>query len=139
VADYRRVPSGIRRRLASYSALSRPCGTEYGASAIHHGCYTRNGLIQGVCIAWNSKLKRVSLKEIWGDKARNFTPRLATDEALGLLSEVFGRGLEPIGTEVAVGPYSADILEIISQPKRGTTIHARVPLNSGGNSMCATG
>jgi hypothetical protein len=43
-----------------------------------------------------------------------------------LLSEVIGR-------------YSADILAIISQPKRGTTIHARVPLNSGGNSMCATG
>ena len=73
-----------------------------------------------------------------GIKARNFTPWLATDAALGLLSEVIGRGLEPIGTGVAVGPYSADILAIISQPKRGTTIHARVPLNSGGNSMCAT-
>jgi hypothetical protein len=58
---------------------------------------------------------------------------------LGLLSEIIGRELELIGTEVAVGPYSADILAIISQPKRGTTIHARVPLNSGCNSMCATG
>ena len=86
-----------------------------------------------------AKLKRVSLREIWGDEARNFTPWLATDEALGMLSEVIGRGLELIGTEVAVGPYSADILAIISQPKRGTTIHAPVPLNSGGNSMCATG
>jgi hypothetical protein len=86
-----------------------------------------------------AKLKRVSLKEIWGDKAWNFALWLATDEALGLLSEVIGRGLESIGTEVAVGPYSADTLAIISQPKRGTTIHPYVPVNSGGNSMCATG
>jgi hypothetical protein len=131
------------RRLASYPALSRPRGTtEYGASAIHHGCYTRNGLIQGVCIgwsAWNSEAKTSFTEGDLGDEARNCTPWLATDEALGMLSEVIGRGLELIGTEVAVGPYRADILAIISQPKRGTTIHARVPLNSGGNSMCATG
>jgi hypothetical protein len=58
---------------------------------------------------------------------------------LGLLSEVFGRVLEPIGIEAAIGPYNADILAIIWQPKRGTTIHARAPLNLGGNSMFATG
>ena len=86
-----------------------------------------------------AKLKRVSLREIWGDVARNVTAWLATDEALELLSEVIGRGLELIGTEAAVGPYRANILTVISQPKRGTTIHARVSLNSGGNSMCTTG
>ena len=99
-------------------------------------------LIQGVCIgwsAWNSESKTSFTEGDLGDEARNFTPWLATDEALGMLSEVIGRGLELIGTEVAVGPYSADILASISQPKRGTTVHARVPLNSGGNSMCATG
>jgi hypothetical protein len=53
--------------------------------------------------------------------------------------QVFGRGLEPISTEVAVGPYNAGILAIISQPKRGTNIHARAPLNLGGNSMFVTG
>lgn len=57
-----------------------------------------------------AKLKQVPLREIWGDEARNFTPWLATDEALKLLSDVIGRGLELVGTEVAVGPYSADIL-----------------------------
>jgi hypothetical protein len=57
------------------------------------------------------KLERVDLRNIWGDEARNFTPWLATDEAIGLLSEVIGqRGLVVIGREVAVGPYSADIL-----------------------------
>lgn len=61
-----------------------------------------------------AKLKRVSLRDIWGDEARNFTPWLATDEALALLGEVIGRGLELIGTEVAVGPYSADILARIA-------------------------
>lgn len=57
-----------------------------------------------------AKLKRVPLRDIWGDEARNFTPWLATDEALSLLGEVIGRSLELIGTEVAVGPYSADVL-----------------------------
>jgi hypothetical protein len=57
-----------------------------------------------------AKLERVLLREIWGDEARNFTPWLASEEALGLLSEVIGYNLELIGTEVAVGPYSADIL-----------------------------
>jgi hypothetical protein len=57
-----------------------------------------------------AKLQRVTLREIWGDEARNFTPWLATDEALSLLGEVIGRELELIDTEVAVGPYSADIL-----------------------------
>jgi hypothetical protein len=57
-----------------------------------------------------AKLQRVPLREIWGDEARNFTPWLATDDALSLLGEVIGRELELIGTEVAVGPYSADIL-----------------------------
>jgi hypothetical protein len=57
-----------------------------------------------------AKLERVPLREIWGDEARNFTPWLATDEALSLLSKVIGRELELIDTEVAVGPYSADIL-----------------------------
>jgi hypothetical protein len=68
--------------------------TEYGASAIHHRCYTRNGLIQGVCIGWsarNNKAKTSSTEGDLGGKAWNFTPWLATDEALGLLSEVIGR------------------------------------------------
>jgi len=37
-----------------------------------------------------AKLERVPLREIWGDEARNFTPWLATDEALSLLSKVIG-------------------------------------------------
>src|SRR5579863_2405704 len=56
------------------------------------------------------RLERVSLREIWGDEAKNFTPWLASPEALGLLKNVIGFDLELIGTEVAVGPYSADIL-----------------------------
>lgn len=57
-----------------------------------------------------AKLERVSLREIWGDEAKNFTPWLATDEGLGLLGDVIGMDLELIEMEVGVGPYYADIL-----------------------------
>jgi hypothetical protein len=56
------------------------------------------------------RLERVSLRTIWSDEARDFTPWLATGDALALLKEVIGFDLELIGKEVAVGPYSADIL-----------------------------
>jgi hypothetical protein len=55
-------------------------------------------------------LKRVELRTIWPDEAADFTPWLAREENIGLLGEALGLELEVEHTEVAVGPYSADIL-----------------------------
>jgi hypothetical protein len=57
-----------------------------------------------------AKLERVPLRDIWGDEAKDFTPWLASDEGLSLVGEVIGIDLELVDTEVAVGPYWADIL-----------------------------
>lgn len=54
------------------------------------------------------KIQTVSLRTIWKNEALDFTPWLA--ENLGQLGAVLGLELEYEGTEVAVGPYSADIL-----------------------------
>jgi hypothetical protein len=93
--DFKGSSARIRWRLASYSALSRPCANN-GVWRVCHPSWLlysqRFGNEYALAgLPGITKLKRVSLKEIWGDKARNFTPWLATDEALGLLSEVIGR------------------------------------------------
>jgi len=54
------------------------------------------------------RLVDVPLREVWGDEAGHFTPWLA--ENPGCLSEALGMALELVGTEVAVGPFSADIV-----------------------------
>lgn len=56
------------------------------------------------------RLQRVDLREFWTDEARDFTPWLASEENLDLLSAELGMGLELEGTEVPVGPYRADIV-----------------------------
>ena len=53
-------------------------------------------------------IKQVCLREIWQDEARNFTPWLADN--IQLLNEALHLELEVENTEVAAGPYSADIL-----------------------------
>jgi hypothetical protein len=55
-------------------------------------------------------LKRVELRTISPDEAADFTPWLAREENIGRLGEALGLELEVEHTEVAVGPYSADIL-----------------------------
>ena len=56
------------------------------------------------------EFKQVDLRTIWRNEASDFTPWLAEDENLAKLSEVLGLDLEVEATEVAAGPYSADIL-----------------------------
>jgi hypothetical protein len=55
-------------------------------------------------------LKRVNVREQWPHEASDFTPWLADEENLNLLGEAIGIELEVEAVEVAVGPYSADIL-----------------------------
>lgn len=55
-------------------------------------------------------LKRVELRTQWPDEAADFTPWLAREENIARLGEALGLELEVEHTEVAVGPYSADIL-----------------------------
>ena len=54
------------------------------------------------------QLADVELRDAWPHEANDFTPWLA--ENLDRLSEVIGIQIEPEGTEVKVGDYSADIL-----------------------------
>ena len=55
-------------------------------------------------------LKRVDVHEAWPHEASDFTPWLARSENIALLGETIGLDLEIEGEEVAVGPFSADIL-----------------------------
>ncbi|MCG3158891.1 MAG: hypothetical protein DKINENOH_05538 [bacterium] len=57
------------------------------------------------------KVEHIAPRELWPDEARNFTPRLASEAGLELLSEAIGvDALESVQTEVKVGPFNADIL-----------------------------
>jgi hypothetical protein len=56
------------------------------------------------------KLQKVPLRDYWQDEARDFTPWLAQEENLQLLSETIGIELELAGTEARVGTFKADIL-----------------------------
>jgi hypothetical protein len=55
-------------------------------------------------------LEPVELREVWTDEARDFTPWLADPENLKRLGDALNIDLELEGTEVPVGPYSADIV-----------------------------
>ena len=57
-----------------------------------------------------SRLEEVELREIWPDEAQNFTPWLAEEENLDLLSETLDMALELEGQELNVGDFRADIL-----------------------------
>lgn len=57
-----------------------------------------------------SRLEEVELREIWPDEAQNFTPWLAEEENLDLLSETLDMELELEGQELNVGDFRADIL-----------------------------
>jgi hypothetical protein len=55
-------------------------------------------------------LEPVPLKQFWPDEAKDFTPWLAKEESLELLSATLGMELELEGIEMFVGPYKADIV-----------------------------
>ena len=56
------------------------------------------------------RLKKVEPREAWATEDRHFTPWLATDENIELLSETLGLELEVEAQEKQVGPFRADIL-----------------------------
>jgi hypothetical protein len=56
------------------------------------------------------RLYRAELREIWINESSDFTPWLAREENLSILSEALGIDLELEAQEKAVGPFRADIL-----------------------------
>ncbi len=56
------------------------------------------------------QLASVDVRRLWPHEAGYFTPWLAREENMSKLGVALGLELEAEGTEVAVGPYSADIL-----------------------------
>ena len=55
-------------------------------------------------------LKKLDARDIWPSESQDFTPWLAKPDNMALLGDAIGLELEIESTEVAVGPYSADIL-----------------------------
>ena len=55
------------------------------------------------------KIVKVPLRDIWENEARDFTPWLAKQENLDLLSEELGLKLMEAETEVSVGSFNCDI------------------------------
>lgn len=56
------------------------------------------------------RLERVKLREIWLREAGDFTPWLALEDNIALLSDAIGLELEVEAQEKDVGPFRADIL-----------------------------
>ena len=56
------------------------------------------------------QLASVEVRRLWPHEAADFTPWLAREENMSMLGVALGLELEAESTEVAVGPYSADIL-----------------------------
>lgn len=55
-------------------------------------------------------LEKVDLREVWADEAGDFTPWLAREENIALLSDAIGMDLEVEETEKRVGSFAADIV-----------------------------
>ncbi len=55
-------------------------------------------------------LKKVIIRKKWPDEASDFTPWLAREENIEMLSLALGLELQVENIEVSVGPYFADIL-----------------------------
>lgn len=56
------------------------------------------------------RLQIVDLRDIWKTEATDFTPWLASEDNLKLLSETLGLELELEAQEKSVGPFRADVL-----------------------------
>ena len=56
------------------------------------------------------RLEAVDIRDVWSDEAQNFTPWLAEEDNLALLSETLDMKLELEAKEKPVGPFRADIL-----------------------------
>src|SRR4030042_1990561 len=55
-------------------------------------------------------LRAVDPRSMWPDEAAHFTPWLAAPENIQRLGQAIGLELEVEHTEMAVGPFAADIL-----------------------------
>jgi hypothetical protein len=60
------------------------------------------------------KLERVTIRDVWKDEAHDFTPWLANEATISLLSKAVALELEVEQTESSVGEYRADILARIA-------------------------
>lgn len=69
-----------------------------------------NGKNENLTNSKLGKIERCDVKEIWPNEAGDFTPWLAQEENISELADAIGLELEIENVEVAVGPYSADIL-----------------------------
>lgn len=56
------------------------------------------------------RLEKIDLRSFWKREDTDFTPWLAQEENIQLLSETIGIELEVVSKEESVGPFSADIL-----------------------------
>jgi len=56
------------------------------------------------------RLKKVELRDIWKTEDRDFTPWLAGEDNMTILSDALGMDLEVEAQEQKVGPFRADIL-----------------------------
>ncbi|MCR4316298.1 MAG: DUF4268 domain-containing protein [Planctomycetes bacterium] len=56
-----------------------------------------------------NKFDKIRLREIWGNEASDFTPWLAEEENMALLSNEIGIEIEDAITEYSVGPFKVDI------------------------------
>jgi len=56
------------------------------------------------------RLEQVELRKFWENESGDFTPWLAQEENIALLSETIGIELEVEAQEKNVGPFRADIL-----------------------------
>lgn len=57
-----------------------------------------------------AKLQKVELRSVWKSESSHFTPWLADEENISLLSKLLNIELEVVGQEERVGPFRADIL-----------------------------
>lgn len=70
-----------------------------------------------------SRLERVDVRETWPNEEHDFTPWLASDRGLQLLSEWLGLLLEQGVPEVEVGQFRADVVcRDFSVPEHPTTV-----------------
>lgn len=56
------------------------------------------------------EIRKENVRTVWPHEQQDFTPWLASEENIAKLANAVGLELEVENTEVAVGPYSADIL-----------------------------
>ena len=55
-------------------------------------------------------LERVDLRKVWEEEDKDFTPWLAKEDNIALLSDAIGAQLEVEDQEVGIGPFKADIV-----------------------------